>query len=132
MMSEQYINKVDLVGRVGQEPEIRYFESGAVKATLCLAVKPPYKSDTPKWWDIELWGKQAEVATSYAHKGSLIGISGELKFDYWVDKISGLPRSKPVVKANELELFSSSKRQSESDDSNTVSKAEQDVANASF
>lgn len=131
-MSEQYINKVDLVGRVGQEPEIRYFESGAVKATLCLAVKPPYKSDTPKWWDIELWGKLAEVAVSYAHKGSLIGIAGELKFDYWVDKVSGLPRSKPVIKVNELELLSSLKRQLEPSTSSTVGNIEQDVVNASF
>lgn len=132
MMIEQYMNKVELVGRVGQEPEIRYFESGAVKATLCLAVKPPYKSESPKWWDIELWGNLAEVAATYAHKGSLIGITGELKFDYWVDKISGLPRSKPVIKVNELELLSSSKRQEESSTSSTVGNTKLNVANANF
>lgn len=131
-MIEQYMNKVELVGRVGQEPEIRYFESGAVKATLCLAVKPPYKSESPKWWDIELWGNLAEVAATYAHKGSLIGITGELKFDYWVDKISGLPRSKPVIKVNELELLSSSKRQEESSTSSTVGNTKLNVANANF
>ena len=130
-MSGQYINKVDLVGRVGQEPEIKYFESGAVKANLTLAVKPPYKSETPMWWDLELWGKQAEVAASYTHKGSTIGISGELKFELWVDKNTGLPRSKPIIKVSELDLISSSKRE-EFSTSSTSQISQQDVANANF
>ena len=130
-MSGQYINKVDLVGRVGQEPEIKYFESGAVKANLTLAVKPPYKSETPMWWDLELWGKQAEVAASYTHKGSTIGISGELKFELWVDKNTGLPRSKPIIKVNELDLISASKRE-ESSTRSTSQISQQDVANANF
>ena len=130
-MTEQYINKIDLVGRVGQEPEIKYFDSGAVKASVTLAVKPPYKSETPMWWDLELWGKQAEVAASYTHKGSTIGISGELKFELWVDKNTGLPRSKPIIKVSELDLISSSKRE-ESSTSSTSQISQQDVANANF
>lgn len=130
-MTEQYINKIDLVGRVGQEPEIKYFESGAVKANLTLAVRPPYKSENPMWWDLELWGKQAEVAASYTHKGSTIGISGELKFELWVDKNTGLPRSKPIIKVIELDLISSSKRE-ESSNSSTKQISNQDVANANF
>ena len=130
-MTEQYINKIDLVGRVGQEPEIKYFDSGAVKASVTLAVKPPYKSETPMWWDLELWGKQAEVAASYTHKGSTIGISGELKFELWVDKNTGLPRSKPIIKVSELDLISSSKRE-ESSISSTSQISQQDVANANF
>lgn len=131
-MTQQYINKVELVGRVGQKPEVRYFESGAVKTTLALAVKPPYKSETPMWWDLELWGKQAEVAANYVDKGSTIGISGELKFDLWVDKNNGLPRSKPVIKVNEIELISSSKRTENSETSNTSHSSEQNLANANF
>lgn len=130
-MSGHYINKVDLVGRVGQEPEIKYFESGAVKASLTLAVKPPLKSETPMWWDLELWGKQAEVAASYTHKGSTIGISGELKFELWVDKNTGLPRSKPIIKVNELDLISSSKRE-EIGTSSTTHFSKSDVVNGNF
>ncbi len=130
-MTGQYINKVDLVGRVGQEPEIKYFESGAVKASLTLAVKPPYKSETPMWWELEFWGKQAEVATSYTHKGSTIGISGELKFELWVDKNTGLPRSKPIIKVSELDLISSSKRE-EFGTYSTTQSSKEDVANANF
>ncbi|PSB00819.1 single-stranded DNA-binding protein [Merismopedia glauca] len=40
------MNHVSLVGRVGQMPETRYFESGSVKTTFSVAVKPPYKSDS--------------------------------------------------------------------------------------
>lgn len=130
-MTEQYINKIDLVGRVGQEPEIKYFESGAVKANLTLAVKPPYKSENPMWWDLELWGKQAEVAASYIYTGSTIGIFGELKFELWVDKNTGLPRSKPMIKVIELDLISSSKRE-ESGSSSTKQISNQDVVNANF
>lgn len=130
-MSGQYINKVDLVGRVGQEPEIKYFESGAVKTNLTLAVKPPYKSETPMWWELEFWGKQAEIAASYTHKGSIIGISGEFKFEFWVDKNTGLPRSKPIIKVTELDLISSSKRE-ESSTYSTKQISQQDVANSHF
>lgn len=130
-MTGQYINKIDLVGRVGQEPEIKYFESGAVKTNLTLAVRPPYKSENPMWWDLELWGKQAEVAASYIHTGSTIGISGELKFELWVDKNTGLPRSKPMIKVIELDLISSSKRE-ESGSSSTTQVDKSDLANANF
>lgn len=132
IMAQRNINQVELVGRVGQEPGIKYFVSGKAKATVTLAVKPPYKSETPMWWELELWEKQAELVASYVHKGSIIAISGELKFDLWVDKNNGLPRSKPVVNVNEIELISSSKRNEESSTPNTSQSPEQDLANANF
>lgn len=83
------------------------------------------------WWDLELWGRQAEVAASYTQKGSIIGISGELKFEYWVDKNTGLPRSKSIVKVTELDLISSPKRE---ETNNYITKQifNQDIANAKF
>ncbi|MDZ4870737.1 MAG: Single-stranded DNA-binding protein [Chroococcidiopsis cubana SAG 39.79] len=129
-MTQQFMNRIELVGRVGQDPAIHYFESGAMKATLALAVKPPYKSDSPMWWDLELWGNTAQVATDWVRKGSTIGVAGELKFDVWVDKNSGLPRSKPVIRVSELELISSSKR---GEETNTSSNSpEPSIANANF
>lgn len=129
-MTQQFMNRIELVGRVGQDPAIHYFESGAMKTTLALAVKPPYKSDSPMWWDLELWGNTAQVATDWVRKGSTIGVAGELKFDVWVDKNSGLPRSKPVIRVSELELISSSKR---GEEVNTSSNSpEPSIANANF
>lgn len=127
-MTQQYINKVDLVGRVGQTPEIRYFESGAMKTSLTLAVKPPYRSETPLWFDLELWGNIAQVAADWIQKGSTIGITGEIVFDRWIDKNTNEPRQKPIIRVNNLELISSAQRK----DSNETGEDEDSIINANF
>jgi single-strand DNA-binding protein len=107
------LNLVSLVGRVGTEPDVRYFESGSVVCRLTLAVnRQSRNSDQPDWFDLEIWGKTAEVAAQYAKKGSLIGISGTLKFDHWQDRQSGVDRTKPVIRVDRLDLLGS-KRDSE-------------------
>ena len=99
------LNNVNLVGRVGQEPEVRYFDSGSVLTKLSLAVNRRSKNSEPDWFELELWGKIAEVAANYTHKGSLIGVIGELKIQSWTDRNTGAKRSKPVIKVNNLELL---------------------------
>ena len=116
-MTQQYVNKVDLVGRVGQEPEVRHFESGAMKTSLTLAVKPPYKSESPLWFDLKLWGNVAQVAADWVKKGSTIGITGEIIFDRWTDKNTDDKREKPVIRVNNLELISSSQRKESTESS---------------
>lgn len=104
------LNAVNLVGRVGANPDVKYFESGAVLTKLSLAVdRPTSRSDEPDWFALEIWGKTAEVAANYTVKGSLIGIQGSLKLDEWLDRNSGATRSKPVVKVDRLQLLSSKK-----------------------
>lgn len=107
------INVVTLVGRVGGDPDIRYFESGTVKCQLTLAVnKRSRNNDKPDWFNLELWGKTAEVAGNYVRKGSLIGVKGSLKIDTWSDRQTGVNRSKPVIHVEQLDLLGS-KRDSE-------------------
>ncbi len=106
------VNSVTLVGRAGRDPEVRYFESGSVVANLTLAVNRRGRNDEPDWFNIEIWGKQAQVAADYVKKGSLIGITGSYKVDTWTDRNTGEPRSKPVVRVDRLELLGS-KRDSE-------------------
>ncbi|PZV22295.1 MAG: single-stranded DNA-binding protein [Leptolyngbya sp.] len=102
------INVVTLVGRVGTDPEVKYFESGTVVCNLTLAVRRrSSRDDKPDWFNLELWGKTAEIAANYVRKGSLIGVSGALKFDHWQDRASGTPRSKPLIKVDNLELLGS-------------------------
>ncbi|TAF06522.1 MAG: single-stranded DNA-binding protein [Nostocales cyanobacterium] len=102
------INVVTLVGRVGGDPNIRYFESGKVKCELTLAVnRKTRNSDQPDWFNLELWGKTAEIAGNYVRKGSLIGVKGSLKFDTWSDRQTGTNRSKPVINVEQLELLGS-------------------------
>ena len=106
------INSVTLVGRAGRDPEVRYFESGTVVANLTMAVSRRNRDDEPDWFNLEIWGKQAQVAADYVKKGSLIGITGSFKLDSWKDRNTGEDRNKPVVRVDRLELLGS-KRDSE-------------------
>ncbi len=102
------LNSVTLVGNVGMDPDIKYFESGAVKCSLTLAVKRfSRNAEEPDWFNLELWGKNAELAANYVRKGSQIGVTGALKFEYWQDRATGANRSKPVVAVDRLELLGS-------------------------
>ena len=106
------INSVTLVGRAGRDPEVRYFESGTVVANLTMAVSRRNRDDEPDWFNLEIWGKQAQIAADYVKKGSLIGITGSFKLDSWKDRNTGEDRHKPVVRVDRLELLGS-KRDSE-------------------
>ena len=100
------VNSVTLVGRAGRDPEMRYFESGRVKTTFSVAVNRPTKEKETDWFDIELWGRQAEIAGEYVRKGTLIGIEGRLDFNRWTDS-AGVKHVKPVVNAQNLRLLGS-------------------------
>lgn len=103
------LNKVHLVGRVGREPEVKYFESGKMVCNFAIAVNrnTSNRDDPPDWFDLELWDKTAEVAKNFVRKGSLIGITGSLKFDRWNDRTTGDERQKPVIRVDRLELLGS-------------------------
>jgi single-strand DNA-binding protein len=105
------INSVNITGRTGQDPEPKYFESGKNKCSASLAVRRT--SDQTDWFDLEAWGKTAEVMGNYVRKGGLIGISGQLKFEEWTDKNSGELRSKPIILVGQLELLGGKKEQEE-------------------
>ncbi len=103
------VNSVTLVGRAGRDPEVRYFESGKVVANLTIAVNRRSREDSPDWFNLEIWGKQAQVAADYVRKGSLIGVTGSFKLDTWKDRNTGEERNKPVVRVDRLELLGSRK-----------------------
>ncbi|QUS62193.1 single-stranded DNA-binding protein [Synechocystis sp. PCC 7339] len=109
------VNSIHLVGRAGRDPEVKYFESGNVVCNFTLAVnrRTSKKDEPPDWFDLEIWGKTAEIAGTYVKKGSLIGIQGSLKFDHWEDRNSGTPRSKPVIRVNNLDLLGSKRDNAE-------------------
>lgn len=102
------LNVVNLVGRVGGEPDVRWFDSGSVRCKLTLAVDRRTKNnDQPDWFNLELWGKTAEIASNYVRKGSLIGVQGSLKIETWTDRTTGATRSSPVIKVDRLDLLGS-------------------------
>lgn len=110
------INIVTLIGRVGTDPDMKYFESGSVKCKLTLAVNRRTRdSEHTDWFNLELWGKTAQVAGDYVRKGKQIAVKGSLKFDTWSDRATGANRSTPVIIVDQLQLLGS-KRDAEDAD----------------
>jgi single-strand DNA-binding protein len=101
------LNVVHLVGRAGRDPEVKYLESGKVVCNVGIAVKRMRRDDPPDWFELEIWGKTAEIAANYVKKGSEIGVTGFLKFDKWNDRNTGIERSKPVIWVEKLDLLGS-------------------------
>ncbi len=106
------INSICLVGRAGQDPELKYFEGGSSVAKFSLAVKGRHKDDV-SWFNLEVWNRQAEIAADYVKKGSLIGVSGSFGLERWVDKATGSDRIKPIVRVQRLDLLGSKNQQQE-------------------
>jgi single-strand DNA-binding protein len=86
------INKVILVGNVGKDPVIRYFDKGVAKVTFPLATSETYTNQqgetitSTEWHNIVLWRALAEVAEKTVKKGSLVYIVGKIKTRSYVDK----------------------------------------------
>ncbi len=86
------INKVILVGNVGKDPVIRYFDKGVAKATFPLATSETYTNQqgetitSTEWHNIVLWRALAEVAEKTVKKGSQVYIVGKIKTRSYVDK----------------------------------------------
>ena len=99
------INTVVVSGNLGQDPEIRYFESGNSVTTLSLAVSGYSKGEkTTDWIDCKLWGKPGETVVNYCRKGSKIGVTGKLTQEKW-QAADGSSRSKLVVVGFQVELL---------------------------
>jgi len=77
-------NNVQLIGRLGKNPEIRTFESGKKMATFTMATNDVYynadgeKVEDVQWHNIVVWGKKVDVVENYLNKGSEIAIQGKL------------------------------------------------------
>jgi len=86
------VNKVILVGNVGKDPVIRYFDKGAAKVTFPLATSESYTNQqgetitSTEWHNIVLWRALAEVAEKSVKKGSQVYIVGKIKTRSYVDK----------------------------------------------
>lgn len=85
-------NKVQLIGHVGQEPEIKTFEGGKKLANITLATNESYtnangeKVDNTEWHRLTAWGKIADLIENYVTKGKEIAIEGKLTHRSYEDK----------------------------------------------
>ena len=103
------MNSVVVVGRAGQDAEIKYFESGKIRTTFSLAVNRwdnKTKSEVTDWFNIDVWDKQAEFAGEYVKKGRLVAVDGRIQTNKWKDA-SGEERERFMIVANNVRLLGS-------------------------
>lgn len=85
-------NKVQLIGHVGQDPEIKSFDGGKKLAKLSIATNESYKNDKgekvdeTQWHNLIAWGKTADIIEKYVVKGKEIAIEGKLTHKSYDDK----------------------------------------------
>ncbi|HFG7806558.1 TPA: single-stranded DNA-binding protein [Salmonella enterica subsp. enterica serovar Java] len=92
-MASRGLNKVMLIGHLGQDPEVRYLPNGNAVAMLSLATSDTWKDkqtgeqkDRTEWHRVVIYGKLAEIAGEYLRKGSQVYIEGELRTRKWTDQ----------------------------------------------
>ena len=103
-------NKVQLIGHVGNAPEIVTLESGRKLAKFSIATNETYKNNKgekitdTQWHNVIAWGKTAELVENYVPKGKEIGVEGKLTSRTYEDK-EGIKRYITEVVCNELLLL---------------------------
>lgn len=92
-MASRGVNKVILIGNLGQDPEVRYMPNGGAVANMTLATSETWRDKTTgeqkektEWHRVVLFGKLAEIAGEYLKKGSQVYIEGALQTRKWTDQ----------------------------------------------
>ncbi len=106
------LNKVMLIGNVGNDPDVRYIDNGVATATLNLATTTkgytlPNGTTVPdrtEWHRILLWRRLAEIVERYVHKGDKLYIEGQLRTRSYTDK-KGIVRNITEVWADNMEML---------------------------
>ena len=112
-MAKGTVNKVIILGRLGQDPEVRATAGGMQIATLNVATNELGKKDQhtgqrgpdeTEWSRCVVFGRQAEIAATYLKKGSMVYLEGRLKTNKWTDQ-NGVDRYSTDVICNEMQLM---------------------------
>jgi len=105
------VNKVILVGNLGQDPETRYMPSGGAVTNVSLATTEAWKDkqsgeqvEKTEWHRLVFFNRLAEIAGEYLKKGSQIYIEGQLQTRKWQDK-EGLDRYTTEIKVREMQML---------------------------
>jgi single-strand DNA-binding protein len=106
------INRVTLVGRLTRDPELRHLPSGSPVLQMGLAVNGRQRDDAGNWtdkpnfFDIKVFGNQAEMLSQHLVKGRRVGIDGRLDWSSW-EAQDGTKRSKVEVVAFQVQFLDS-------------------------
>ena len=101
------LNKVQIIGHLGREPEMRYTPSGRPVTTFTVAVSRTWNTgdgerhSETEWFNVVAWGNLAEICKQYLTKGQQVYIEGRLQTRRWDDK-EGVKHTSVEVVANEM------------------------------
>ena len=107
-------NKVQLIGNLGADPEIKALDVGKKLAKMNLATNENYKNakgekvTETQWHNLIAWGKTAEIVEKFLKKGSEIAVEGKLINDNYTDK-EGIKRYSTKIEVSELLMLDSKK-----------------------
>ncbi len=106
------VNKAIILGRLGQDPEIRYMPNGGAVASLSIATSQKWKDkatgekkEKTEWHRVVLYNRLAEVSGEYAKKGALLYIEGRIETKKWTDK-DGQDRYTTEIVGEQMQLIS--------------------------
>lgn len=102
-------NKIIVVGNLGRDPELRYTPQGTPVTSFSLATneretRGGEKVDVTTWFDVTLFGRQAEVASQYLAKGKQVYIEGRFRSEEWTDR-DGNKRVTNKIKGSDMQLI---------------------------
>ncbi len=113
-MAQSGINKVILLGNLGQDPEVRYTAGGVPIANVSIATSNSWKDknsgetvEQTEWHRIVFFNRLAEIVEQYLKKGSKIYVEGQLRTNSWEDKNTGEKKYRTEIVAREMQMLSS-------------------------
>jgi len=110
-MAGRSLNRVQLIGNLGKDPEIKYTPQGTPVAKLAIATNERFKDksgewqDRTEWHNVVLWQRLAEIAGEYLKKGGKVYIEGRLQTRSWDDKQTGQKKYMTEVVASDMILL---------------------------
>lgn len=116
------LNRVELIGHLGRDPETRYTPTGKTVCHFTVAVNRR-NAQEPDWFQVNAWGKLGEVCQQYLTKGRLVFVSGRLQTDRWTDD-KGEVQYRTHVVATQMQMLD---RKPEEQDVSAESGAEEQM-----
>jgi single-strand DNA-binding protein len=122
------LNRIQLIGYLGKDPETRVLPSGSKVCAFSVAVDRRWKNgggetkEAVDWFLVEAWGRRGEICQEYLHKGRLVFVEGRMQNDRWQDE-NGDPHSRSKVVALQMQILD---RKPEEPEMNNVAESEQE------
>jgi len=95
------LNKLQISGHLGSDPELRYTGSGTAVANMSVATNAPMGEDETEWHNVTCWGDLAEIVSDYLEKGRRVYVEGPVQTRQWEDS-DGNTRSTTELHADEV------------------------------